>query len=401
VRFPPVLRHLRIQAPLRDLVYGLTARQLLPLALAISALFSILGPVTDVMAGGRQPGMALAVNSVLAAALALGYAFGSMRRNPALLVAAVVLQVLWLGIGPRLFEGLPSPAASAVPARLNLDGVLTLVAVVISYVCFLWFINGTATRYLAVRAEMELAHQIHAVLVPPVATTVGEFEFRGFSFPSGEVGGDLVDVVPSLSLGDFGDAAAGGHAQAWFGYVADVSGHGVSSGVVMGMFKSAVRMRLLDGGPLSALLDDLNMVLFPLKSSAMYVTTSCVRGSGTGGTLDYAVAGHLPILHVHAATREVEEVTTPQIPIGMFEDYRFSSGALTCERGDLLALITDGLTEVFDTEDRELGIDAIKGLLRESATLPLAQAADLIVATARAHGRQIDDQTLLLIRRLG
>ena len=148
-------------------------------------------------------------------------------------------------------------------------------------------------------------------------------------------------------------------AAAWFGYVADVSGHGVSSGLVMGMFKSALRMGLRDRGPLASLLNDVNAVLFPLKSGAMYVTAACVRGTA-GGALEYSVAGHLPILRVRTSG-EVDEITTPQIPIGMFERFDYRSAALDCAPGELLALITDGLTEVFDA--------------------------------------QADDQTLLLIRR--
>ena len=172
--------------------------------------------------------------------------------------------------------------------RLQFDAWWVLASMITSYSCFLLFIQGTATRYLRVRAEMELAHQIHQVLVPAVAVTHGDFEFSGISIPSGEVGGDLVDVVPLPSA-------------AWFGYVADVSGHGVSSGVVMGMFKSALRMRLLHPGPLSALLEDLNAVLLPLTSSSMFVTVACVRG-GTGGSLEYCVAGHLPILRVRSSS---------------------------------------------------------------------------------------------------
>jgi serine phosphatase RsbU (regulator of sigma subunit) len=232
------------------------------------------------------------------------------------------------------------------------------------------------------------------VLVPPVATTIADFEFWGLSIPSGEVGGDLVDVVP-LPPAAWLPAAGGDH---WFGYIADVSGHGVSSGVVMGMFKSALRMRLLQGGPLSSLLEDLNAVLLPLKSGSMFVTVACVRG-GAGGALEYAVAGHLPILRVRRAAREVEEITTPQIPIGMFADYRFTASTIDCERGDLLALITDGLTEVFDAKDDEFGMEAVKAILARSADRPLAETSNEIVAAARAHGTQIDDQTLLLIRR--
>jgi sigma-B regulation protein RsbU (phosphoserine phosphatase) len=167
----------------------------------------------------------------------------------------------------------------------------------------------------------------------------------------------------------------------------------------MGMFKSALRMRLRQPGPLSSLLDDLNTVLLPLKSGSMFVTVACVRGS-VGGSLEYAVAGHLPILRVGAATREVEEFTTPQIPIGMFPDYRFTSATLQCDRGDLLALITDGLTEVFDGRDEQFGMDAVKDILGRSADLPLAEVSRQIVTAARTHGTQLDDQTVLLIRRL-
>ena len=62
-------------------------------------------------------------------------------------------------------------------------------------------------------AEIELAHEIHQLLVPRIDARIGRFEFCGASLPSGEVGGDLVDLVM------VGDAR-------WIGYIADVSGHG-------------------------------------------------------------------------------------------------------------------------------------------------------------------------------
>ena len=393
---------------LRDLVTALTPRELLPLALAIFTLFAVLGTMTDVIGGARQPLQVVIGTCLFSGTIALFYAYASFRRQWKWFVFAIAMQIAWAPFSLRVFRGLPLIPPEEVPARLKFDALLTLLLMTASYACFLWFINGTATRYLRVRAEMELAHQIHQVLVPAVATTIGEFEFSGFSAPSGEVGGDLVDVVPLSWLPPLGGRAvppvggravppSAGSSDAWFGYVADVSGHGVSSGVVMGMFKSALRMRLLQGGPLAALLADLNRVLFPLKSGSMFVTLSCIRAAGS--TLEFAVAGHLPILRVPHGSREAEEITTPQIPIAMFEEYPFTSSTLSCERGDLLALITDGLTEVFDARDRELGIERVKEILVASAARPLREIADAIVAAARAHGRQLDDQTLLLIRR--
>lgn len=377
---------MRLRLPntsLNELLRDRPVRGLVPLGLAIFALFSVLGPVVDLSNGTAGPLVSVVRMALFSGAIALGYAWGALRRSWTVLGITFAIQMVWVVLlrGSPL---LPALTDAAVRRRLEFDALWVLFSMVASYACFLWFIKTTASQYLRVRAEIELAREIHQVLVPPVAAKVGTFEFSGVSIPSGEVGGDLVDVVSRDGT--------------WLGYVADVSGHGVSSGVVMGMFKSALRMRLLHPGPLSALLDDLNGVLLPLKSGSMFVTTACVRGRDTGN-LEYSVAGHLPILRVRAGARAVDEVTIPQIPIAMFEDYRFASATLACEPGDLLALITDGLTEVFDAKDEQFGIEAVKGILVRLADRPLADISREVVAAARAHGTQIDDQTLLLIRR--
>ena len=366
-------------ASLKKLARELPIADLAPLAVGIFALFALIGPIIDVVRGGHVTPAIVVMTSLVCGLVGAGYAFGMMRRSWWLFLSAIALQVLWFTVHPVNRMGLPGQGASV---QLKADAIAGIVLLLVAYGAFLGFINGTAARYLRVRAEVELAHEIHQVLVPAINTRVGGFEFLGFSAASGEVGGDLVDVVP----------IEGG----WFGYVADVSGHGVSSGVVMGMFKSALRMRLRQAGSLGELLTDVNAVLFPLKSSAMFVTVAGVR-AGEDGALEYTVAGHLPILRVRDG--RVDEITTPQIPIGMFEHRTFVSATLECAAGDLLVLITDGLIEVFDASDRELGLDAVKTLLASSGGRPLSEIADAIVAQARAHGKQIDDQTLLLIRR--
>ena len=103
-----------------------------------------------------------------------------------------------------------------------------------------------------------LAGEVHRSLVPELSFKTSEFEFFGASFPSGAVGGDLVDVV----AGDKG----------WFAYVADVSGRGVPAGVLMSMTKSAVRMWLSSHSHDSALLSDMNSVLKPLLTPNMFIT---------------------------------------------------------------------------------------------------------------------------------
>jgi serine phosphatase RsbU (regulator of sigma subunit) len=129
----------------------------------------------------------------------------------------------------------------------------------------------------------------------------------------------------------------------------------------------------------------------------MYLTFAGLASRG-GNDLEFAVAGHLPILRITAAG-DVIELTTAQLPLGFFEDTRFASATARCEPGDLLVVVTDGLVEVFDRADEEFGFERLKAHLAANRTRPLAAIASGLLERVRSHGPQLDDQTLLLIRR--
>jgi hypothetical protein len=363
---------------LPGLLRTLPRRQLVWFGIAIFSTCSMFGFVVDIMVRGRQPMALLLLTVVVSGALGVGYAIVSMPVRPARLAAIMIAHAAYVAIVPRLFPILPVTPAS----RFLVDGLGSVLTIVVGYSSFLRFIDVTAARHLRLQAEIALARDIHRVLVPEIRQTIGEYEFFGWSVASGDVGGDLVDVVET----------EGG----WLGYVADVSGHGVGAGVVMGMFKSAVRTRVRTGGTVGDLLGDVHQVLMPLKQPNMYVTAACVRG-GADGVVDCAVAGHLPILRVRDGV--VEEVSTPQLALGMLDDARFASCRVESKPGDLFAVLTDGLVEVFDADRRELGFEWAKDVLRASGTEALAAVADRLIAGARKHGAQLDDQTLLLMRR--
>src|SRR5262245_1814711 len=178
---------------LKTLVRELPIHALVPLAFAIFSLFALFGPVVDLLQGGRQSTPVVIRTSVLSGVFALGYAFGALRPKWWVFWSTAAVQVLWV----LLQRGGDGRMAMQPPAvgHLKAVGVLAIGLMIFSYTSFLRFIDGTAARYLRVRAEIDLAHEIHQVLVPSIAGRIGEFEFAGFSQPSGEVGGDLVDVV--------------------------------------------------------------------------------------------------------------------------------------------------------------------------------------------------------------
>ncbi len=235
------------------------------------------------------------------------------------------------------------------------------------------------------KTEVRLAGEIHRTLVPPRHQTIGNVELFGRSIPSSEVGGDLFDFVE-------GDGA-------WHAYVADVSGHGMAAGILMSMIKSAASMQLNKLKKPADLLADLNDVMQPFTSPANYLTFAYVSGNGTD-RLSFALAGHLPILHYRAQTKTVVERSDSNVPIGLFKNQTFESSQLTLQRGDLLAIITDGFTEVFDKKDREIGMDEFKSMLLACAEKPLPEIYRQLRANTMDFGKQTDDQTMLLIRRV-
>jgi len=221
------------------------------------------------------------------------------------------------------------------------------------------------------------------VLVPRIETRIGNFEFYGRSVASGQVGGDLIDLVEN------GDK--------WIAYIADVSGHGVAPGVLMGMVKSAARMYLSSNEGSDRFLERLNFVLNPIRKPEMFVTMAFLAWDGTQ-LLAFSTAGHPPILQYRGDNRATRELSCQNFPVGLFSPHEFAGDCVAAGKGDVFLLYTDGLLEVTNKAGAEFGIEGMKTALVFNGDEPLRAVADRIYASAKAFGRTDDDESLLLIR---
>ena len=61
---------------------------------------------------------------------------------------------------------------------------------------------------------------------------------------------------------------------------------------------------------------------------------------------------------------------------------------------------TDGILEVADKPGEEYGVERLKMVIAANAKDALPLLAEKILAGAGAFGRQFDDQTILIVRRL-
>ena len=368
-------------------------KPLLLFLFGVFCIFSTVGFASDILDMARQPMIRFLASVLLSGIFPSLYALSGFVLRKQFWKAFLPLfavHFLLMNALAGSFPDVPRPAQmdaadfGQLRSRLNIDAIATIIAVGLGYACFVYVSVTEARRYFRVHAEMELATEIHRVLVPAIDAKIDGFEFHGRSSPSGEVGGDLIDLA--------------GLEDHWVAYVADVSGHGVAPGVVMGMVKSAARMLLSSGDDSTQLMPRLNEVLYPLKKPDMFVTFCFLAKKGD--RLRVGLAGHPSILQFSARTNEATPLECPNMPLGILPSGDFVTSEIRTEGGDVFALYTDGLLEVANAAGEEFGVKRLQAELKKHGMEPLDAICRSLQESVARHGGQFDDQSLLLIRKL-
>jgi hypothetical protein len=298
------------------------------------------------------------------------------------LLFLLVVLIAWLGFRAS-HVSTPVPIPVAVDRRVLFDAIGILVGIGFGTRCLLLFAGTEGVASVRMQTELSLAHGIQATLVPTVSFQNASFELYGESVPSTEMGGDLIDVIES----DGGLVA----------YVADISGHGLPAGQLMGMLKAAMRVAVQFRQMPVAALESVDRVLPDLKEPEMFATVALLRFDGSSEA-EYALAGHPPILHYRHGSRDTARLSMEQLPLGLFPGSSYASKRVSYSPRDLFLMVTDGITEVANTRDEEIGLTRLQELLAQHATRALPEIWDLIMHEVRQYGVQRDDQSLLLLR---
>lgn len=353
---------------------------------AVFSLFASMGFVQLLLTPVRETFLSSLAMICIYGFFAIGYALLSTLRKFRWLPVWAVVHASSFWVYYRFFRLQVIQDRNVLQKQNSVLGFWAIIAMVAAYVLFVGFIRSEGKRYFRIQAEIELAREIHRSLVPSFERRIRGFDIFGASIASGEVGGDLVDIAE--------------YPQGWISYIADVSGHGVSSGVLMAMFKTSIRSRLANGGSAGELLDEVHRTLYPLKMPNMFVTAGVLQ-FGEGNQVNYSLAGHPPLMRYSRTQRAIVEYQSQNMPLGILSEQQFTAETLQCDPGDLLLLLTDGFTEVFDGKGAELGLEAIKQSFQEVVDRPLPEIFERLRKRSLEFGRQDDDQTMLLVRYAG
>jgi len=234
--------------------------------------------------------------------------------------------------------------------------------------------------------DLERAREIQVHMMPGLSPSVPGLEVAVRFQPARELGGDLYDFFAYgrdrhvLALGD-------------------VSGKGAPAALygamVSGILRSLAPQRL----SATDMLRKLNVSLLERKIDGHFVTLLYCIWEPRTRVLRLGNAGMpLPILvrrgHNHAIHAE-------GVPLGLLEHTEYEETSLTLEKGDLLAMSSDGILEAMNPQNEEFGARRLESVLRESAQKPVAQIVERIFVDVVRHEHsepRRDDQTLVLVR---
>ena len=238
------------------------------------------------------------------------------------------------------------------------------------------------------RVELKTARGIQASILPDLPVQLNGVRLSHRYQPATEVGGDFYDV---LALEDGRLSVA----------VGDVAGHGVSSGLVMSMAKSALSVQVTFNPEVEAVFTTLNRMVFQSARKRLLATLCYALVDPHERELQYASAGHL-FPYLISSGGQVRSLESVSYPLGVREclDVRVRKAKL--EAGDLLFLFSDGVVEAHpEFSDDLFGFDRLERTLAELASAGVEGVCEGVLKALDRHTRgapQQDDLTILVLQ---
>ena len=240
----------------------------------------------------------------------------------------------------------------------------------------------------SMRKEIEIAREVQTMLFPKNVPNDSDVSIHATYIPHSSIGGDYYDFI-EIDCDQF------------LFCVADVSGKGIPASLLMSNFQAGLRTILRQTSDLSTVVTELNYLIYRNAIAEKFITTFLAVYNRKTRELSYVNAGHnSPILIYENNTyRLLNEGCTM---LGIFETLPFMSVTkVKVPHKSLLLCYTDGLTEVFNVDEDEYGIENTIRFLQNSKYLSSHKLHTELLDEINAYSESNtygDDITLLSCR---
>ncbi len=238
-----------------------------------------------------------------------------------------------------------------------------------------------------IEAQIEIARQVQLELLPDHDPQFDDFDISAYIFPAEEVSGDYYDWVRIF------DDQIGIT-------VADAVGKGIPAALLTAFLRASIRAGVQTGYASHILLSKINNLLSDSIEDNQFVTAIYGILDTTNRTFVFSNAGHNPPLLIKP-DGEYRFIEYGDTPLGMFMDARYHQHFIRFEKGQVMVLYTDGITEAANDADEEYGTERFAKRVLECIDLPAKEMIDFIrkgVADFTERKFLDDDGTLFIVK---
>ena len=240
-------------------------------------------------------------------------------------------------------------------------------------------------KQAALKKERELAGEVQKRLFPEIK------KFEHFVYarnvPARDVSGDYYDII-EINENEF------------YFTLADVSGKGVRSGMLMAKASSVFRTLSNLKLPLEKIVFLVNNEIVEAKFKGMFVTAVFGKMNVSNGEIEIVNAGHESIM-LFDEGKNYEFIKSDLPPIGII---KYSNEAMVIKRNlniknKTFVVYTDGVTEGYLKNGNELGVEGVKNIIAEIEEINPKNIIDNIVDNLNFDDVKLrDDITCLSIK---
>lgn len=244
-------------------------------------------------------------------------------------------------------------------------------------------------EHLRMSRALGVAHEVQQSLLPDKDPILQGFDIAGRSLYCDETGGDYYDF---LRISDDRLAVV----------VGDVSGHGVSSALLMATARALVMLRASMTGPTASIINDVNKHLsLDTSETGNFMTFFYCELNEQSREVRWVRAGHDPAIIYDPESGEFDELKGRGLALGLDYSFEYEESQRLLGFNQIILIGTDGIWEMRNEQGEMFGKDRLKMIIRENSSVTARKMLELIDDTLekfRGSAQLEDDVTMVVIR---
>lgn len=236
--------------------------------------------------------------------------------------------------------------------------------------------------------QVQIAAEVQRRMMPAKPPQVKGFDIAALYVPCFELGGDFYDFIP---LGDHSLGLT----------IADVVGKGLPASLLMSSVRAAMRAQADNVYDLDEIVARVNKSMSLDMRSNEFITLWYGVMDYRNYQLTYCNAGHEPPILIRNGGKEIRELATGGMVIGVDPEQRYDKDVVDLKKGDVIWIYTDGVPDAMNYQGEKFGKTRMRDALLRYIKEPAEQICrQMLWETRRFVGlnRRTDDTTIVVIK---